>query len=192
MVYTHKISLLTEMVHLASGEHKSLAEVQIGDHILTINAQGEQVFSPVVYKPYGRNEHYATFTTITTESGRDLTMTSNHMLPAGACGSTATLPLVAAVDVTVGDCVQTVSGQEQVVFINKIEGKGIYTVIAMEELIVVNGIVATPFGGVNPTLANIYYNLHRVMYSMTPTWIKTGRWVQGVTEGLWSILSVNK
>ena len=198
MVYTHKISLLTEMVHLASGEHKSLAEVQIGDHILTINAQGEQVFSPVVYKPYGRNEHYATFTTITTESGRDLTMTSNHMLPAGACTTTAVksdllsaLPLVAAVDVIVGNCVQTVSGREQVVSIGKVQGKGIYTVITMEELIVVNGIIATPFGGVNPTLANIYYNLYRVMYSVTPTWIKTGRGMQGATEGLWSMLSVN-
>ena len=34
----------------------------------------------------------------------------------------------------------------------------------MEEVIVVNVIVATPFRGVNPTLANIYYNLHRLAY----------------------------
>ena len=85
------------------------------------------------------------------------------MLPAGAC-ALSTFPLVAAGKVGVGDCVQTVSGREQVVSVGKVEGKGIYTVIAMEELIVVNGIVATPFGGVNPTLANWYYNLHRLTY----------------------------
>jgi hypothetical protein len=62
--------------------------------------------------------------------------------------------LVAARQIAVGDCVQTVSGREQVVSVNKVDGQGIYTIIAMEELIVVNGIVATPFGGVNPTLAN--------------------------------------
>ena len=166
-----------------------MAEVQIGDDILTINAQGEQVFSPVVYKPYGQNEHRAVFTTITTESGRDLTMTSNHMLPAGACSSTTTLPLVAAVDVAVGDCVQTVSGREQVVFINKIEGKGIYTVIAMEELIVVNGIVVTPYGGINPTLVNIYYNLHRLVYTAFAGKLVDYTWLQKATEGVWSVLS---
>ena len=166
-----------------------MAEVQIGDDILTINGQGEQVFSPVVYKPYGRNERRTVFTTITTESGRDLTMTANHMLPAGVC-TMSNLPFVAAADVNVGDCVQTVSGRELIVSAGKVEGKGIYTVIAMEELIVVNGIIASPFGGVNPTLANIYYNLHRLVYSMTPSWIKTGQWMQATTEGLWSILSM--
>ena len=177
-----------------------MSEVQIGDQILTVNTKGEQVFSPVVYVPYGRNDHHTTFTTITTESGRDLTMTANHMLPAGACTVTSetgallwsVLPFVAAADITVGDCVQTVSGREQVVSVGKVEGKGIYTVIAMEELIVVNGIVATPLGGINPTLANIYYNLYRLVYTVTPNWIKTPeRWVQGTTKGLWGLLSVH-
>ena len=170
-----------------------MAEVHVGDRILTINAKGEQVYSPVVYLPFGRNERHTMFTTITTESGRDLTMTANHLLPAGACTTTSSvtaLPFVAAADVTVGDCVLTVDGHERVVSVGKVEGKGIYTVIAMEELIVVNGVIATPFGGVNPTLANIYYNLYRLVYSVTPTWIKAGHWVQGATEGLWGILSM--
>ena len=132
--------------------------------MLTINVQGEPVFSYVVYLPHGRNEEHTIFAQVATESGRDLKMTMNHMLPAGAC-ALSVLPYVAAGKVVVGDCVQTVSGREQVVSIKKVEGKGIYTVIAMEELIVVNGIVATPFGGINPTLANIYYNMYRVMFT---------------------------
>ena len=169
-----------------------MAEVQIGDHILTINAQDEQVFSPVVYKPYGQNEHRAVFTTITTESGRDLTMTANHMLPAGTC-TASTLSFVAAADVAVGKCVQTINGREQVVSIKEIEGKGIYTVIAMEELIVVNGIVATPFGGVNPTLANIYYNLHRLMYTSVSDkhLLSTGtnQWLKVALVKWWTIMT---
>ena len=79
------------------------------------------------------------------------------------------------------------SGREQVVSINKVEGKGIYTVIAMEELIVVNGIVATPYGGVNPTLANIYYNMHRLAYATMKR--TSARWMQDTTEMVWGVLS---
>ena len=179
----------SEQVTMENGIIKAMADVQVGDRVLTVNAKGEQVFSEVVYLPHGRNEQRATFAQISTESGRDLKMTMNHILPAGAC-ALSTLPLVAAGEVTVGDCVQTMSGREQVVSVDKVEGKGIYTVIAMEELIVVNGIVATPFGGVNPTVANIYYNLHRMLFSMTPAWIKAGRLMQGATEGLWGVLSM--
>ena len=151
------------MILLASLLIKALAEVQVGDRIMSLTSRGVPVYSDVVYVPHGRNQQRATFIQVTTESGRDLKMTKNHMLPAGAC-ALSTLPLVAADNVVVDDCIQTVSGRELVVSVGKIEGKGIYTVIAMEELIVVNGIVATPYGGVNPTLANWYYNLHRLAY----------------------------
>ena len=167
--------------------------MQIGDRVLTINTQGEQVFSDVVYLPHGRNEEHTTFAQVTTESGRDLKMTMNHILPAGAC-ALSTLPLVTARQVAMGDCVQTVSGREQVVSVKKVEGKGIYTIIAMEELIVVNGIVATPFGGTNPTLANLYYNLHRVLYTLLhgKTMVNSGLgWMQGITESLWTMLSLS-
>ena len=180
----------SEQVMLASGEDKAISEVQVGDRILTVNAKGEQVFSDVVYLPHGRNTHLATFATIATASSRDLKMTMNHILPAGAC-ALSTLPLVAASAVAVGDCVQTVDGREQVMSVGKVEGKGIYTVIAMEELIVVNGIVATPFGGVNPTLANIYYNMHRLVYATS--WGKyllgMNQWLQVATVEWWSVMT---
>ena len=161
--------------------------------MLTINIKGGQVFSDVVYLPHGRNEQRATFAQVSTESGRDLKMTLNHMLPAGAC-VLSNLPYVAASKVVVGDCVQTVSGREQVVSVGKVEGKGIYTVIAMEELIVVNGIIATPYGGINPTLANLYYNLHRLMYTFVhvQTSVTSGLGLmQGTTEALWTMLSLS-
>ena len=174
--------------------------MQVGDHILTVNRKGDPVYSPVVYVPHGQNQVHTTFVVVKTQSfsemnGRELTMTVNHMLPAGPCINAVTLPstavlslpIIAAGQVNVGDCVQTISGLEQVISINKVEGKGIYTVIAMEELIVVNGIVATPFGGVNPTLANIYYNMHRLAYATFKQ--TTAGWMQGTTEMVWGVLS---
>ena len=182
----------SELVTLEHGHTKAMSDVQVGDRVLTVNAKGEQVFSDVVYLPHGRNKQRATFAQVSTESGRDLKMTMNHMLPAGAC-ALSTLPLIAAAQVVVGDCVQTVSGREQVISVKKVEGKGIYSIIAMEEFIVVNGIVATPYGGINPTLANWYYNLFRLTY--TTIWGKQllakglNQWLQVMTLEYWSLIS---
>ena len=78
-------------------------------------------------------------------------------------------------------------------FIDLIPGHGIYTIITMERLLVVNGIVATPFGGINPTLANMYYNLHRLMYLAGSKSLMVGyqRTLQWTTEGLWGMLTAS-
>ena len=54
----------TEQVTLESGHTKAISKVQVGDRILTVNAQGEQVFSDVVYVPHGRNEQRAAFSQV--------------------------------------------------------------------------------------------------------------------------------
>ena len=178
----------TEYVTLVAGDFKSLSEVNIGDSILTMNALGQMVFSDIVYLPHGHNQQRTTFTMITTETGRDLKMTMNHVIPAGDCAATF-LPSIAANRLKVGDCVQTISGREQVVLLDKVMGQGIYTVIAMEELIVVNGIVVTPFGGVNPMLANIYYNIHRLVYTVFSNELLSKSWLQDATQSIWTLLS---
>jgi len=164
-----------------------MSEVAVGDRVLTVNAKGEQVYSDVAYVPHGKNTEKAVFVTVATETGRDVKMTANHVLPAGACETPAALPYVAASAVSVGDCVQTVTGRERVVSVSTAAGEGIYTAIAMEELVVVNGIVATPYGGVNPVLANVYYNLHRLMYQVGAA-LRMPSSVQAATEGLWRAL----
>jgi hypothetical protein len=146
------------------------------------------VYSAVVAVAHGPNTTPTEYVTLTTEGGRDLKMTANHMLPAGACTSpTTALPVVAASTVSAGDCVETVSGRERVVSVSTVQGEGIYTAIAMEELLVVNGILATPYGGVNPALANVYYNLHRLAYSVAGKALLA---VQGATEGVWAALAL--
>ena len=178
----------SERVALESGATKAMSEVAVGDRILTVNAKtGAQVYSAVVAVPHGKNAVKATFAVVTTASGRDLKVTANHMLPAGACdAAAASLPLAAAATVAVGDCVQTVSGREQVVSVRTVEGEGIYTAVAMEELLVVNGIVATPFGGVNPALAHLFYDLHRLFFAVAGT---AALAAQRTADSTWSLLT---
>jgi hypothetical protein len=178
----------TEVVTLESGELKPISQVRIGDRIMSANkASGVLTFSDVVYVPHGKNHDRTMFSVITTDTGRDLTMTSNHVLLAGGCDSEQ-LHLIPVSGVNVGDCVQTVLGYERISSVRSVEGMGSYTVIAMEELLVVNGIIVTPFGGVNPTLANIYYNLHRVLYFTMRSNTLAGTTIQILTELLWGNL----
>jgi len=174
-------------VTLEDGATKAMADVAVGDRILTVNAKtGAHVYSSVVAVPHGKNAEKATFAVVTTASGRDVKMTANHMLPAGACETPAALPVVSASSVSEGECVETVSGRERVVSVSTVEGGGIYTVVAMEELLVVNGVVVTPYGGVNPALANTYYNLHRLAYKVCGRGVAWA--ARRAASGVWAAL----
>ena len=154
----------SETVTMESGELKAISSVRVGDRVLAANAAGKTVASPVVYVPHGANKESALFAHIATEK-RDVKMTKNHILPAGVCGST--LSLVYASQVTVGDCIQTVDGQEKVSSVEVVQSEGVYTIVTNEEYVVVNGIIASPFGA-NHMMANMFYNIHRVVYALCP------------------------
>ena len=105
------------------------------------------------------------FAHITTESGRDVKMTKNYILPAGTCGST--LPLVYAVQVSVDDCVMNIDGLEKVTSVKVVRGEGVYTIVTNEEYLVVHGVISSPFGG-NHMMANLFYHIHRFVYALSP------------------------
>ena len=65
----------------------------------------------------------------------------------------------------------TISGPEKVTAVENVLGEGVYTIVTNEEFIVVNGIIASPFGG-NHMIANLYYNLHRLIYMSYPALIR--------------------
>jgi hypothetical protein len=110
---------------MENGMTKSIAEVQIGDRILSADAAGKTSFSDVVYVPHGANTIEATFVMFTTETGRNVKMTTNHFLPAGQCGATMTVRRADAV--SADDCIMTVDGAEKVMDTVTMQGKGIYT-----------------------------------------------------------------
>jgi len=149
------------------------------------------VYSSVVAVPHGPNTTPTEYVTLTTEGGRDLKMTVNHALPAGAC-DLAVLPMTVAHAVAPGDCVLTVDGYDRVVSTARVHGRGVATVVAMEELIVVNGVVASPFGDVNPALANTFYNLHRVLFHVAGSRavVEASRWLRQWFEHTWATLAI--
>jgi Hint module len=125
-----------------------------------------------VFVPHGPNKDSALVVHITTAHGRDIKMTQSHILPSGACNTASSLPLVYAKDVKVGDCVMTVSGKERVSAVGFILGQGLYTIVTKQEYVVVNGIIASPFA-TNHMIANLYYNMHRFLYSSAPALLNT-------------------
>jgi Hint module len=157
----------SETVTLESGGVKPISEVRAGDRVLAADASRRTMFSEVVYVPHASNADKTVFTHITTTQGRDIKMTHSHILPAGACGSTSLLPDVYASSVTVGDCIMTVSGMEEVSAVETVQGEGLYTIVTKEEYVVVNGIIASPFA-YNHIMANLYYNIHRFVYGCVP------------------------
>ena len=156
----------SETVLLESGETRAISLVQVGDRVLAANAHHDTMFSEVIFIPHGTNMESTIFVHLTTVSNRDVKMTPDHILPSGVCGTS--LPLVYASKVSVGDCIHTVSGEEEVLKIEEVLGEGVYTIVTNEEYIVVNSIITSSFGG-NHMMANLYYNVHRLVYAVAPS-----------------------
>jgi Hint module len=160
------------MVTVESVGVTSISNIKTGDRVLAADAAGRTFYSDVVFVPHGPNKDSALFVHITTAHGRDIKMTQSHILPSGACNTASSLPLVYAKDVKVGDCVMTVSGKERVSAVGFILGQGLYTIVTKQEYVVVNGIIASPFA-TNHMIANLYYNMHRFLYSSAPALLNT-------------------
>ena len=161
----------SETLRLESEEVRFISDIRVGDRVLAADAAGRMTYSDVVFVPHKANNDDALFTHITTASGRDIKMTSSHIILAGPCHSSGPLPLSYASSVNVGDCVMTVSGEDMVSTVETVQGKGLYTVVTKEEYVVVNGIIASPFAA-NHMLANLYYNVHRLVYALAPSLLK--------------------
>ena len=158
-----------ETVQLEDGSVKALRDAQLGDRILTAELSGSiKGYSAVIAVPHAGDEGVrTTFAQLSTVSGKDVRMTRSHLVLAGSC-SLSSLPLVQAGSVKAGDCVQTVSGKEQVTAVSMVQGQGIASAVtAAGNLIVVNGVVASPFA-VNHAAPEAWYSIHRLVYALFP------------------------
>jgi hypothetical protein len=149
---------------------KPIADVEVNDVIRVSSVDGKVMsFSPVVSVPHRRNSESAVFVEIVTEGGGDVKLTGDHLLLSGVCGGE--MSLVEAGSVLVGSCVRSVSGDVSVMSVSLVSGEGVYTVVTKHDgLIVVNGIVASPFA-VNHNVANAVYNVHRMLHIVLPSWM---------------------
>ena len=90
------------------------------------------------------------------------------------------IPPFTCYTVAVGDCIMTVTGEEKVTSVERVWGEGVYTVVTNAEYVVVNGIIASPFG-VNHVMGNLYYNVHRMVYASAPALLKL-YWLSSANE----------
>ena len=151
-----------------SGESKLIEAITIGDEILVSTLDGKSfTYSPVVAIPHAANKQMAVFTLLSTITGRQLKVTTDHLVLGGECGSK--FMLMKANDLKINDCIQTVSGEEVISTVATSHGQGVYTVVTKEDgLLVVNGVVASPFA-VNHVMTNSFYNIHLLLYKFTPS-----------------------
>jgi Hint module len=167
-------------VRVGPREIRLISDVKVGDRVLAADAAGRTFYSDVVFLPHGTNTRRSHFTHISTLAGSSIKMTPSHIIPAGSCGSSVSLPLVYASNVRVGDCIMTVSGEDTVSAVEAVQGEGLYTIITTAEYLVVNGIIVSPFG-TNHMAANIYYNIHRFLYLTAPLALKWS-WLHDANE----------
>jgi hypothetical protein len=162
----------SETVLLESGVTKAISDVEVGDVVQVVSADGSLAFSEVVFLPHGANTQKATFSDLQLASGNSLRATPAHFVLAGACGADA-FELTAMKDVAEGSCVQTANGEDEVTGSGIVVDHGIYTVVTKESsgLVVVNGIRASSFAH-NHWLVNNYYNIHRAVYEVAPSLMK--------------------
>lgn len=165
----------TEVVSLEQGSFLPISEVKIGDRILSGNAFGLTRFATVISVPHGINHIQVIFLQLQLANGLDIKLTAEHLLLGGACD--APLTLVTAASLSVGDCVSGELGNIEISATREVPGKGLYTVVTEEELIVVSGVMASPFA-VNHAMPHAFYHLHRVLYWIAPAVVKSAAFIE--------------
>jgi len=144
--------------------------VVVGDRILSANSKGDMSYADVVFLPHGANNQEADFVDITTVGGKQLKATAMHLL------QTCDGSLVSASSLQVGGCVRTVDGKDTIKSTSRTTAKGIYTAVTLNEFIVVDGIVASPFA-VAHAITHAFYNIHRAIYKLAPSVMKSPAFV---------------
>jgi len=144
-------------VLLESGASKPFSELSLGDVIKTSDGEGQFSFNPVLTLPHANNTEPAAFLTLTTETGKKVDMTSDHLIP--KCD----LEEVTAGELVVGDCLFTVDGKETLIEISSTAKNGVFTAITQDKFIVVDGIVASPFSmNSDPSKPELDYEKYRL------------------------------
>mmetsp|Transcript_16411 Transcript_16411/g.38016 ORF Transcript_16411/g.38016 Transcript_16411/m.38016 type:complete len:263 (-) Transcript_16411:315-1103(-) len=149
-----------DTVELEGGMLKRLADLSVGDRVLSADRAGVLSYSEVVFKPHGAGGKPTSFLEIATDSGKALKATPSHLLQ--RCDGS----LAYTKDLRTGDCLATKDGEEAVRSVAPAASKALpYSAVTLNEYLVVGGVVASPFA-VNHAAVNMYYAVHRALYRM--------------------------
>lgn len=180
----------SEMVMLESGIAKPISEVVHGDRVLAADSSLNAKFSTVVSVPHAPNKDHALFLRLMTETGSDIKVTADHLLLVQSGCEVNTKPkLVAAGNVEVGMCLTTsTNDMAKIMAVESVAGEGLYTVIAEDEFIVVNGFIVSPFA-TNHAATHAYYNVVRLVNKWAPSIVLNSPLLRAANEVFGSIIS---
>lgn len=160
------------LLKLENGEKIRIEDAKIGDKILSYSLNKNSfVYSPIVAIPHEKNSIESNFIEIKTLSGKNIKMTPDHLIPV-LKNKNKKFETIYAENIDVDDIIITIDGNDKVISKEVMKEDGIYTVITLEEYIVVDDIVASPYG-IFHILGNIYYSLHKTLYRINPSIVKS-------------------
>lgn len=155
------------LLKLENGNTIKIEDAKIGDKILSYSLLKNKLnYSPIVAIPHERNNKLTKFIKFTTNSSKSIKMTEKHLIPALQKNNNS-FNIILAEKIKINDIIKTIDGNEQITSIETVEEEGIYTVVTLEEYIVVDNIIASPYE-LYHILANIYYSLHKNLYRLNP------------------------
>lgn len=154
----------SQQVSMKNGTVKQISMIKVGDKVATISflADGTaiQKATTVVAVPHASNSTVSTFQQLETSSAKQLMVTPDHLLLVKV-GAKAIVKLARAIER--GDMLVTRDGAECVVSTTSVVSQGLYTFVTMDEFVVVEGIVASPYGHYH-CIPHWYFNLHRTLH----------------------------
>jgi Hint module len=134
---------------LSSGERVPVSQLNIGDMVLAVDAQGNTVYDKVFRVTHWKPEELMEYVAITTDSGKTIKMSGMHYLHANQCCDLDNM--TKAADIRVGDYVFTKDaelGQVQkakVIDVRRESQRGAYNVHTLSGSVVVDDVAASHF-----------------------------------------------
>jgi hypothetical protein len=167
------------LIYLENGDTKKIEDAVLGDEILSYSLIGNKfVYSPIIAIPHEKNNILRKFVVIETSGDKKIKMTETHLIPImkKSCNK---FELMKSENAEIGDTLITKDGNETVTAVTSEQLEGVYTVVTLDEYIVVDKIVASPFPNLHVfgsqnfhVLGGIYYYLFRSLYKINPNLLK--------------------
>lgn len=142
-------------VQLENGREKKISEVKVGDSVLAVDQHGLLRFSPVIMQLHQSPEERSIFLVIRTKTGRNLTLTPNHLMYKKMNGKVDlnlkeffNFHTVFAKDVRKDDKVLVLDGRngmksDRVVSVEVVSLNGVYSPLTAHGNIIVEDILAS-------------------------------------------------
>lgn len=152
------------IIYLENGETKRIEDAEVGDKILSYSSTNEFVYSPIIAIPHPKNNILSEFIVLKTSNDKTIKATYQHLIPIFKDGK---IELVEANNIQINDLLVTTDGNETVVSKDTVEKEGIYTVVTLEDYIVVDNVVVSPYA-ISHLFGNVYYSMFKFMHSINP------------------------